>query len=364
MRSVCLVLPSLTVGGMERVMSLIANALAKSGRARVHLILLSRRPRFFTIHRDVIVYEPQFAGGGAGVIRTLFYLREHLKKIRPYSVLSFGSKYNSFVMMASCGLGLRVFLSDRSTPLRNSRLAVFRRERSERHDGFIHFFLKRLLYRYAEGIIVQTRTARDIESVTLKHKNIIHIPNPIRLFKNGNFLGRRKRYVLNVGRFVKSKQQQLLLEVFAEINSKDWTLVFVGDGPELDSVRHAASELGLTKSVLFLGSIEDVEGIYYESQVFAFVSNSEGFPNALAEALGAGLATVAFDCVAGPSDLIDDGRNGFLVPLGDRRLFSDRLRSLLTDEQLRHRLGAAAAQSVNHLDEIFVIERFSQVLLN
>ena len=73
----------------------------------------------------------------------------------------------------------------------------------------------------------------------------------------------------------------------------------------------------MTCKVKLLGNVSDIDSLYQKVQVFAFSSKSEGFPNALGEAMSAGLASIAYDCPAGPSDLIQHEQNGFLISIGD-----------------------------------------------
>ncbi len=95
-----------------------------------------------------------------------------------------------------------------------------------------------------------------------------------------------------------------------------------------------------------LAGQRDVASFYARASVFAFTSSSEGFPNVVAEALAHGLPVVSYDCDAGPSDLIEDGTNGYLVPLFNDDVFSDRLRKLMVDDRLRASMSTAARESV------------------
>ncbi len=104
----------------------------------------------------------------------------------------------------------------------------------------------------------------------------------------------------------------------------------------------------------------DVDSQYLKSKIFAFTSNSEGFPNVIGEALSAGLPVVSYDCVAGPSEMIVDGENGFLVPVFDDDLFQKRLQQLIDDEELRQKMARKAPESV----EKFSIEKIGQQYLD
>lgn len=100
------------------------------------------------------------------------------------------------------------------------------------------------------------------------------------------------------------------------------------------------------------------------AEIFAFTSTSEGFPNALAEAMSAGLAVVAYDCMAGPSDLIDDGVNGYLVPENDEELFKKRLISLIENSELRKHFGQEAKNKIRRFYQKPIAKKFFDFITN
>ncbi len=363
-KRICLILPSLTAGGMERVMTVFAEFLAAKDDVEVHLVLLSKKPHFFSVPATVTIHEPAPRKGTLSrllvTFSTIQYLRKKLKALQPHALLSFGSMFNSFVMIASRGLGIKTYLSDRSNPYRNTRLR-FKKDPVERHDGPVHFFLKRFLYKRATGLVVQTEAARKIEEKFLQHKNIVKFPNPLRLKAPAEELP-RKNYILNVGRFIGTKQQQLLLEIFAKVDNKGWELVFAGDGPRLAAVQQRAVELGLQQRVHFPGNVADIDRYYFQSEIFAFTSITEGFPNALGEALMVPLAVIAFDCVAGPSDLIGDDYNGYLVPVNDIEQYCRKLGQLMEDAALRERFKQNAREKMKTFDAEQIMTRLYEVL--
>ncbi len=116
-----------------------------------------------------------------------------------------------------------------------------------------------------------------------------------------------------MGRFISSKQQSLLINIFDTIDDNNWKLIFLGDGPKLQELKSKAKTKKSFGRIIFEGNVSNVDEYYAKSKIFAFTSNSEGFPNALAEAMSAGCACISFDCIAGPSDLIKDEINGYLI---------------------------------------------------
>ena len=170
----------------------------------------------------------------------------------------------------------------------------------------------------------------------------------------------RKNQIITVGRCVYEKGQHYLIEAFSKIKADDWTLVIVGDGPKRKELETQVLELGLTERVVFTGFQKNVDYYMSESKIFAFTSSSEGFPNALGEAMKAGLVPIAYDCVAGPSDLIEDQAHGFLVPLHQKELFKENLAKLMNSEILRKNLGDQAKIDM----EKYTLEKIGNLYYN
>lgn len=143
-----------------------------------------------------------------------------------------------------------------------------------------------------------------------------------------------------VARFSRQKDQALLLNALAEVQ-ENFRLQLVGDGPLMNDAVRLSAALGLDGRVEFLGVRADVENLLAGAQVFVLVSNYEGFPISIVEAMRAGLPVVASD-VGGVRESVSDGENGFLVPRGDLPTLRERLQRLISNETLREKMGAAS----------------------
>jgi sugar transferase (PEP-CTERM/EpsH1 system associated) len=128
-------------------------------------------------------------------------------------------------------------------------------------------------------------------------------------------------------------------------------LLIVGDGPQLGALQAQAVGLGLGERVHFLGSRNDVPQVLAALDVFVLPSLHEGMPNAILEAMAAGLPVVA-TAVGGAPEVVVDGVSGLIVPPRDPLALADALSRLLDDAALRDRMGAAGRQRVE--------ENFSQ----
>jgi len=357
-KRVCFVIPSLQAGGMERVMSELLWYFSDKNDIEVNLVLYGiTRDVFYRIPDHIEIHKPGFTFSNRrrflDTIRTLIFLRRIIKKLKPESVLSFGEYWNNFVLLATVGIRTPIFVSDRSQP--------------DKSLGKFHDFLRNLLYRRAKGIILQTGKARDIYLSLRSHQNVTVIGNPIRSIREDDGIIHKNKRVLMVGRLIKTKHQDRLIKMFAEVAPPDWKLSLVGydhmKQNHMDNLKKMAKDLNIEDQVEFMGKQAGIEKIYLESSVFAFTSSSEGFPNAIGEAMSAGLPVIAYDCNAGPSEMIEDGKNGFLIPLFDDVEFARKLKLLIEDDDLRVRLGNQAREDIRFFSIENTGKRFMDYIL-
>jgi len=351
-RTLCLLIPSLQLGGMERVMSELAGYFCGKDNIDVHLVLYGRSIKmFYEVPKEIIIHKPGSAFNDSfrflSTVRRLFFLRKSIKEIKPDSVLSFGEYWNSFVLLALINLPYSVFISDRCSP-------------TKRFD-FKHTLLRRYLYPKAKGIIAQTDFAKYIYNQQFSHSNICVIGNPIRFVVSDKT--KKEKIVLNIGRLIKSKNQNRLIEIFSHINRPDWTLVIVGGDAlqqnNMARLQNLVNSSATTSKIILEGPQSELERFYQSSSIFAFTSDSEGFPNVIGEALSAGLPVVSYDCVAGPSEMITDGENGFLIPVFEDDKFQEKLTLLMDNGPLLEQMSQNAKESI----EKFSIESIGQQYL-
>ncbi|MFN3952783.1 MAG: glycosyltransferase, partial [Thermaurantimonas sp.] len=112
------------------------------------------------------------------------------------------------------------------------------------------------------------------------------------------------------------------------------------------------------------GQRADVDDFYRRAKIFAFTSSSEGFPNVIGEAMSAGLPVVAYDCVAGPSEMIEHGTTGYLVQLHDEENFKTCLMKLMMDEKLRQTMGENGKRKIQVFSVEHIAQKFEKILLD
>ncbi|WP_285399296.1 glycosyltransferase family 4 protein [Lysinibacillus sp. fls2-241-R2A-57] len=147
--------------------------------------------------------------------------------------------------------------------------------------------------------------------------------------------------IVMVARFEVPKRQDLLLEALAELSDIPWRLQLIGDGSLRPDLEKFVVNKGLTDRVSFLGNQLDVISSLEESHLFVLLSDWEGLPISIIEAMRAGLPIIATN-VGGVNELISDQENGFLINRDDSGLLKKRIKQLLVDENLRQQMGDAS----------------------
>ncbi|SHF94537.1 glycosyltransferase family 4 protein [Dysgonomonas macrotermitis] len=200
----------------------------------------------------------------------------------------------------------------------------------------------RYVNRY-EAFVVLTE---DDAAKWSKFKNVRVIPNVLP-FVSERISLRQERRVISLGRLTPQKGFSRLIDIWKIVVSKcpDWHLDIYGTGEEYQVLSEKIISRQLSNGITIHSPEEDVESIYTQASVYAMSSVYEGFGLVLAEAMSCGLPCVAFDCPSGPSEIISDGEDGYLVPDGDINLFADRLIRLIDDEALRNRMGEKACEN-------------------
>ena len=335
-KKVCIVGPALKMGGMERASVNLANTLAKND-VQVTYIAFFRQPHFFKLHEEITLHEPKgFNKTSLSIFQTIPWLRKTIKAAKPDKVLAFNKLYSAFTVLALMFTGVEVYISERSSPL-------YRWPKMQEWISKIIFtFIK------PKGILAQTNIAAKYQQKYYGNDvEIKVIPNAVREIQFFPDV-QRKKIILAVGRLNDSlKGFDRLLEVFAKIDTNDWVLQIAGGHLQEDPILLEIIEKNkLNDRVQFLGKVSEMDRLYAEAGMFVIPSRSEGFPNALCEAMAAGVPCISFDFIAGPRDIIKNGEDGFIVEDGDLVALGDKILFLINNPETRNEIGTSATQNM------------------
>lgn len=232
------------------------------------------------------------------------------------------------------------------------------------------FLYKRATWVTAVSMGVAAECAKLLKVSTSKivvvNNPIINKPlleNKLIKVKHPTFLNNTKPVILAVGRLEYQKDYWTLFKAFnAVLNEVDCNLVILGKGPLLAEFQLLVEEMGLSQKVVFGGFDKNPFNYMANCSLYVLSSRHEGMPGTLIQAMACGAACIATDCPTGPNELIKDGQNGYLVPVGDYELLARRMISVLENEKLRNKFRKNAPQAVTRFIEEQAIASYFQFL--
>ena len=278
-------------------------------------------------------------------------LRAVLREWQPDCIVAFLPTANVVALLAARGLGIPVVVGERMFP---AFLGL----------GWLQRYARDRQYPHAAAVVVQTEESATWYHRTLALANLVVIPNGISLpladqaphVEPDSVLASSARVVLCIGRMAEPKQPEDAVQAFATAfaDNPEWHLVLIGDGDKQPHVQAMIASSQLAERIHWIARAGNVATWYRRAQICVSVSAAEGFPNVLLEAMAMGCVPVAYDCSTGPREVIRDGINGYLVPVGDIASLSLRMQKLGMDEALRAQLAhAAQAVTDSHSDAAF-----------
>ena len=338
-------------GGTERVCLLIANRLA----AKYNVTILSLKNGL----------NPVFECDKRIKLKTLSlencsgYLK---RKIMPYKrLITFLKKnkqdiiINVDVINCLYSLPMKVFFKTKIIAWEHFNFRI--NNGTKNRD-----FARKLCAKYADYIVALT----DADLVEYKTKLKIKCPikriyNPIvGKIKNNNF---NKNIILASGRFSYQKNFEELINIWEKVekdNSK-WKLIICGDGSNFNYVKDLIIEKNL-KNIILPGFCKNMSDYYENASIFVMTSRFEGFPMVLLEAQQNSIPLIAYDCFTGPSEIIDDDRNGYLIKYGDTKEFATKLKYLMNNKQKLIEFSNYSSKSIKKYDIDVIIKEWENII--
>ena len=316
-----ILLYSLSGGGIPRSMLNLASGLISSGYQVDVIVPVARGHYSDQVPDEAFVVEL----GTAAFLPGLWALQRYLRLRQPTAVVSAIPYLNLRLLLARklSGVQCRVLLTER-TMLSNDRY-----EKSIRNR--ILPWLQRRFYPHAQAIVAVSKgTADDLArfSGIPRHK-IIVVHNPVvtdRLYaladaappSSDRMPDKSFPLIVAVGRLTAAKDFHVLISAFAKVRTaRPSRLVILGEGPERAALEQLVKDFGLDTDVRLPGFSQNPYAVLRRADVFVQTSRWEGFGNALVEAMACGCPVVSTDCPSGPREILEDGKFGRLVPVGD-----------------------------------------------
>lgn len=352
-------------GGVERVLINKANYLSNIDGFQVTILIAKQNnlPYCYPVNPKVQVIDVNIEVGTSFFSRipilgfwfNVWQLKKVyesiVNKIQPTIMINVERGYEDFI--------IPYLKSPRHTirESHSSQMAVTLMDQGQRKWGWNHLKNQYFTYLYAKQLAtydsVILLTERDAQIRNLKNGKVA-IPNIVTSFNCEPNYDVTSKKVISVGRLDRFKNFKDQILVWKEIIKEypDWTLHIYGDGVEKEKLQQLIETLHLEKHVFLEGVAKNIQDYYSASSFFIFTSLAEGFGMVIVEAMQMGLPVVSYDCPCGPSDIIEDGVDGFLVPLLDRTVLKEKILELVETPNLRVQMSQNAIEkSKNYLPE-------------
>ena len=318
-RRIVFVCDSMKSGGAEKVISTLSNQMCKDGlKVTILGVADLDEPKSFYPLVKGVKYKTLANGSGKRInpFKRVYMLRKALEDLEPDVVISFLPNANIYTHLALKWTNIPHVVSERNNPYIDPR-------------GKLTRILKKIAFKGADGAVFQTNDAMNFYDKKVQEKGTI-IKNPIILSSERPLDNpSRNKTILAVGRLTKQKNYHNLLDAFMQFNNKKnnaYELKIYGSGPLKEELYDYSTKLGIVNNVAFMGNDATWHGKEYNDAMFILSSDYEGMPNSLAEAMALGIPSISTDCPTGGSrELIEDGTNGFLVPVNDPTALASKM---------------------------------------
>ncbi len=337
----------LEYGGAFKMFLWVAKVLAQRG---FDVTILTYLPNQTSVVPDrVKLIEKDLSH--SGFIGKTWQIRKAIKEQAPDICISFLLDANIYCILGCLGMKTKSLVCERNDPYK---------------PHYYKLKLLKPLFAWADGSVFQLAKARDYYS-NIKVPTAI-IPNPIRenSVKVSKAFLERENVISTLARIdLFQKRQDVLIKSFAVFYKKhpEYILKIWGDGPDKDEsiVKNLIKELKLEDSVVLAGVTDKSSEVIVDTKFFVLSSDFEGIPNALIEAMSAGLPCISTDCSpGGASLLIKDGINGLLVPIGSIEKLAEMMCWMVEHPKEADKLGQEAIK----ISEIFSEEKISEMWIN
>ena len=329
-KKIVFVIPNMTGGGTERVISLLSNEYVKMGY-QVAIMQFAGYERAYELNKEIEDFSiaPQSKGNPLIWIKRLIDMRKYFKQNPNCHIFAFCVMGAVFSVISTIGLKRYILVGERNNP-----------------DSCNTPRLRNWAYHRADRITFQTEYGITYFDEKLAKKAVV-IPNPIdEEAIPERFVGERKKWVCTVGRLHKQKNQKLLLEAFEEFSEQfpEYELHVFGQGELEEELKQKADVLGISSKVVWHGFSSNVKEEIKDSRMFVLSSDYEGISNSMLEAIAMGVPTITTDCpIYGARCYIENEVSGILTPVGEKEPLRDAMLRVAKEDEFAEQLSVNGA---------------------
>ena len=353
-------------GGLERVLSVKTKVLTEDFGYEIHIITLSKsdpledqsskNDAFFPFSDKIVQHNIDVSGNPFQYIsKYISGIKKVVAKVHPEIILVCDDGLKGFFLPKILGTKIPI-IYERHV----SKLIEISENQSFIKGIFTKakFFLMDILAKDFTQFIVLTEGNKN----EWKSKNVKVIPNPLPFFPS-EISALQNKKAIAVGKQSYQKGFDRLLNAWALLGEEfqDWQLHIYGKLDESLGLEKQVQNFKIENQVFFHPPEKKIEEKYAESSIFVLSSRYEGFGMVLIEAMSFGIPCVSFDCNYGPSDIIRNNEDGFLVENGNEKELAEKLQLLMKNETLRLQMGKKARENVQRFSPQNVVKQWDEL---
>lgn len=339
-------------GGTERMTSILSNLLVNTHRVHVMSLHFQGEEIAFPLNPKVAHHVLRCLNGGSNILKAVRELRKFIHVHGIDCIINVDTGMGIYGILAVVGSKTKVITWEHSNFFNNWGSSKFP-------------YLRRFAAKFSDAFVVLTeKDKRNYVDHIRTKVPIVVIPNPVEIHESHYDLN--SKTILSAGMLVPIKGFDIATQVAKKVFSQrpDWKWVICGEGPEREHLEKLILQEGLANNVFLPGNVVDMSDEYQHAAMFVLTSKMEGLPMVLLEAKSWGIPIVSFDIMTGPSDIIRDGENGFLVEPENVDVMVKKMLQLISDEELRRSFADKSNLDLDKFSVERVKEQWETVLKN
>lgn len=336
-------------GGTERMTAWLANQLC--GEHQVVILSLHMAGDVFFPLKDGVCHQtlPTYPGK-TGILKQILWIRRYILENHIDRVINVDMGMGFYGILAAAGTSAKTITWEHGNYFNNWGSRLFP-------------YMRRFAAKHSDAVAVLTERDRENYLTHIPGCAPIHVlPNPAQM-RDAKY-DPDSKIILSVGHLLENKGYHRAVDVASKIlpRHRGWQWIICGEGPERARLEQMIRDAGLEEQMKLPGLIRDMEPVYGQAAILVLTSEMEGLPMVLLEGKSHGLPLVAFDIMTGPSDIIADGVNGYLVDPFDLEQMAQKLELLMEDESLRVQMSRDASAGMEKFSEEMILSKWKYLL--
>ena len=353
MRNICFLEGDMSrTGGTERMTALLANVFCEKDQVWIISRKLEDNSVFFNLDNRVQHIVLSDTKEKCSIIFQIIKIRRFIQKNKIDCVINVDVGMSIFGIPACFGTKTKVITWEHGNYFNNWNSRIFP-------------YFRKFAAKCSNAMVVLTKKDKENYKKNMQLKKPIYvIPNPADCHKFTYDLN--SKVIMSAGLLSPIKRFDLAVQAAAEILPKypEWKWIICGEGPERAHLEELIVQNHLQGQMILAGTVNNMEEQYQNAAMFVMTSKMEGLPMVLLEAKSWGLPLVSFDIMTGPSDIIRDMVNGYLISPDDIDILAEKIEILIKSTELRKQFSKNSQLDMEKFDFDWIIKMWRKLINN